>query len=327
MKINNPALEYSMISKHGKISVLRDFFRRMAKDKTAVCCLLVVIIYVLTAIAVDIYAWNCRINNTTPVYNRENMALRYQPPSSEHIAGTDFMGRDVFLRATAAISTAIKVGASASLISSFIGVLLGAFAGYYGGKLDDFVVWVYSTFASMPTLLFILAFALLVSKGFLCPPLAKAFAAVASAFNTDSGMLALYLAIGITGWVTLCRVVRAETMKLREAPYIQAAKVAGQNSFKIIFKHIFPNLAHLVIIYFTIRFAYAIMTEVIVSYLGLGVQLAPSWGVMIADGQNGLWRGIWWEIVTATGFMFFLVLSLHVLGDSLRDLLDPRLKQ
>jgi peptide/nickel transport system permease protein len=140
-------------------------------------------------------------------------------------------------------------------------------------------------------------------------------------------MLALYLAIGVTGWVTLCRVVRAETMKLREAPYIQAAKVAGQNSFKIIFKHIFPNLVHLVIIYFTIRFAYAIMTEVIVSYLGLGVQLAPSWGVMIADGQNGLWRGIWWEIVTATGFMFFLVLSLHVLGDNLRDLLDPRLKQ
>jgi len=316
-----------MTKVHSKISILRDLFKRMAKDKIALCCLLVVIAYVLTAVSVDIYAWNCRRTKTVPIYNQENMALRYQPPSSKHIAGTDFMGRDVFIRATAGISTAIKVGASASLISSFIGVLLGAFAGYYGGKLDDFVVWIYSTFASMPTLLFILAFALLVSKGFLCEPLAKAFASIATTFNTDSGMLALYLAIGITGWVTLCRVVRAETLKLREAPYIQAAKVAGQNSFKIIFKHIFPNLVHLVIIYFTIRFAYAIMTEVIVSYLGLGVQLAPSWGVMIADGQDGLWRGIWWEIATATGFMFFLVLSLHVLGDSLRDLLDPRLKQ
>jgi len=310
-----------------KKSVLQDLFKRMARDKIAVCCLLVVAAYVLTAVIVDIYAWKCRIYETVPVYNQENMEMRYQPPSLKHIAGTDFMGRDVFIRATAGISTAIKVGASASLISSFIGVLLGAFAGYYGGKLDDFVVWIYSTFASMPTLLFILAFALLVSKGFLCAPLAKAFAAIATTFNTDSGMLALYLAIGVTGWVTLCRVVRAETLKLREASYIQAAKVAGQNSFKIIFKHIFPNLVHLVIIYFTIRFAYAIMTEVIVSYLGLGVQLAPSWGVMIADGQDGLWRGIWWEIATATGFMFFLVLSLHVLGDSLRDLLDPRLKQ
>lgn len=311
----------------GKISILSDLFKRMAKDKIAVSCLLVVIAYVLTAASVDIYAWNCRRTKTVPIYNQENMDLRYQPPSAKHIAGTDFMGRDVFIRATAGVSTAIKVGASASLISSLIGVLLGAFAGYYGGKLDDFVVWIYSTFASMPTLLFILAFALLVSKGFLCAPLAKAFAVIATTFNTDSGMLALYLAIGVTGWVTLCRVVRAETLKLREASYIQAAKVAGQNSFKIIFKHIFPNLVHLVIIYFTIRFAYAIMTEVIVSYLGLGVQLSPSWGVMIADGQEGLWRGIWWEIATATGFMFFLVLSLHVLGDSLRDLLDPRLKQ
>ena len=316
-----------MTKVRGKISILRDLLKRMARDKIAVCCLLVVIAYTLTALAVDVYAWNCRSTQTVPIYNQENMALRYQPPSAQHIAGTDFMGRDVFFRATAGISTAIKVGALASLISSFIGVLLGAFAGYYGGKLDNFVVWIYSTFASMPTLLFILAFALLVSKGFLCAPLAKAFAAIATTFNTDSGMLALYMAIGVTGWVTLCRVVRAETMKLREAPYIQAAKVAGQNSFKIIFKHIFPNLVHLVIIYFTIRFAYAIMTEVIVSYLGLGVQLAPSWGVMIADGQDGLWRGIWWEIATATGFMFFLVLSLHVLGDSLRDLLDPRLKQ
>ncbi len=310
-----------------KISILKDFLKRMTRDKIALCCLFIVTAYILTAVSVDIYAWNCRSKKIVPVYNQGNMALRYQPPSSKHIAGTDFMGRDVFIRAIAGVSTAIKVGASASIISSLIGVLLGAFAGFYGGKLDDFVVWIYSTFASMPTLLFILAFALLVSKGFLCAPLAKAFATTATTLNTDSRMLALYLAIGITGWVTLCRVVRAETLKLREAPYIQAAKVAGQNSFKIIFKHIFPNLVHLVIIYFTIRFAYAIMTEVIVSYLGLGVQLAPSWGVMIADGQDGLWRGIWWEIATATGFMFFLVLSLHVLGDSLRDLLDPRLKQ
>jgi peptide/nickel transport system permease protein len=311
---------------NSKVSKIKKLGKLLVKNKVAFCCLVIVAAYVITAVAVDIYTWTCRHNQTVPVYNRENMALRYQPPSQKHIAGTDFMGRDVFIRAAAGVSTAIKVGASASLISSMIGVLLGAFAGFYGGRLDDFVVWIYSTFASMPTLLFILAFALLVSKGFLCAPLARGFSAISAVFNTDPGMMALYLAIGITGWVTLCRVVRAETLKLREAPYIQAARVAGQNSFKIIFRHIFPNLAHLVIIYFTIRFAYAIMTEVIVSYLGLGVQMAPSWGVMISDGQSGLWRGIWWEIATATGFMFFLVLSLHILGDNLRDMLDPRLK-
>jgi peptide/nickel transport system permease protein len=312
---------------YGRISALKKFSERLVKDKIALCSLIVVVFYLVVAVGVDIYSWSCRVNGSDPVYNQGDMSIRYQAPSFKHPAGTDFMGRGVLSRAVAGISTAVKVGISASLISSLIGVMLGISAGYYGGKLDDFVVWIYSTFASMPTLLFILAFALLVSKGFLCASLANVFTSIAKAFNTDPGMLALYMAIGVTGWVTLCRVVRAETLKLREAPYIQAAKVAGQNSFKIIFKHIFPNLIHLVIIYFTIRFAYAIMTEVIVSYLGLGVQMAPSWGVMISDGQQGLWRGIWWEIATATGFMFFLVLALHTLGDSLRDLLDPRLRQ
>ena len=139
-------------------------------------------------------------------------------------------------------------------------------------------------------------------------------------------MMAVYLGIGITGWVSLCRVVRGETLKLRECGYVQASQVAGQNSFRIITRHIIPNLFHLVIIYFTMRFAFAIMTEVIVSYLGLGVQRVPSWGVMIADGQERLWRGIWWEVAAATGFMFLLVLCLNMLGDALRDTLDPKLK-
>jgi peptide/nickel transport system permease protein len=115
-------------------------------------------------------------------------------------------------------------------------------------------------------------------------------------------------------------------MRLRGRAYVQAARNLGFSDPRIILRHILPNLFHIVIIYFTMRFAYAVMTEVIVSYLGMGVQLEPSWGVMIADGQQRLWRGVWWEIAAATGFMFFLVLSLHVLGDFLRDVLDPRLR-
>jgi peptide/nickel transport system permease protein len=300
--------------------------KRLCRKKLALVSFTVVLLYLLTAIGVEIYTWNCAGSNTEPAYARENIDNRYAPPSRLHFMGTDYMGRDVLSRAIAGTSTAVKVGVMASIISAFIGVLLGTLAGYYGGKTDDFVVWIYSTFASMPTLLFILAFALLVSKGFLCPSIAAGLKKTASAINTDLGMMAVYLAIGITGWVTLCRVVRAETLKLRESGYVQAAKVAGQNSLKIIVRHILPNLFHLVIIYFTLRFAYAIMTEVIVSYLGLGVQMAPSWGAMISDGQAGLWRGIWWEVAAASGFMFFLVLALHILGDSLRDLLDPRLQ-
>ncbi|QSH41441.1 ABC transporter permease [Lentisphaerota bacterium ZTH] len=308
----------------GKVSNL---FKQLAADRIALLCMIIVGIYLIAAVSVEIYSWSCSHSGIQPVYNIGNINLRYQPPSARHLFGTDFMGRDVLLRAVAGISTAVKVGFTASLISAFIGVTLGAVAGYFGGKFDDFVVWLYSTFASMPTLLFILAFALLVSKGFLSPSLAKLFAGFAALFNADPGMMAVYLAIGITGWVTLCRVVRAETLKLRETSYVQAAKVTGSNSVSIIIRHILPNLFHLVIIYFTIRFAFAIMTEVIVSYLGFGVQLSPSWGVMISQGQDGIWRGIWWEVAAATIFMFFLVLPLHLLGDALRDTLDPRLRQ
>lgn len=300
--------------------------RRLCKEKLSLFCLIVVAAYFVTALGVEGYSIYCRKVNTQPVYDIGKMEDRFQPPSTGHLMGTDYLGRDVFMRALAGTATAIKVGALASLISAVIGVLLGTVAGYFGGWIDELVVWLYSTFDSMPTLLFILAFALLVSKGFLYPPLAASFAALSAALNTDPGMMAVYLGIGITGWVSLCRVVRGETLKLRECGYVQASQVAGQNSFRIITRHIIPNLFHLVIIYFTMRFAFAIMTEVIVSYLGLGVQRVPSWGVMIADGQERLWRGIWWEVAAATGFMFLLVLCLNMLGDALRDTLDPKLK-
>ena len=186
------------------------------------------------------------------------------------------------------------------------------------------MVWLYSTFAAMPTALFILTFALLFSRNFLAPELLLVVRGAGKLLHADPGALAVYLAIGLTGWITLCRVVRGETMRLKNMGYIQAAKVAGVGDVTIIFRHILPNVFHLVIIYFTLSFASAIMLEVIVSYLGFGVQSAPSWGVMISDGQERLWRGVWWELATATGFLFVLVLALNLLGDALRDALDPR---
>ena len=303
-----------------------DVMKRLLKDKIAAVSLVAAVLYILLAGACEIYSFYCSGRGITPVYDRGSMEERYQAPSATHWMGTDYRGRDVFLRAAAGASTAVKIGVLASLISVFIGVTLGALAGYFGGWIDDLVVWIYSTFASMPTLLFILAFALLVTKGFLFAPLAELFNRFSARCNTEPGMMAVYLGIGITGWVSLCRVVRAETLRLRELGYVQAAKTIGYGWPRIIFRHIFPNLSHLVIIYFTMRFAYAVMTEIIVSYLGIGVQLAPSWGVMIADGQERLWRGIWWEVGAATVFMFFLVLALNMLGDALRDILDPRLK-
>lgn len=311
-------------AKQQRFPVLKEIVSGFIHDRWSCVCTVIIIIYLLVAACIETYTIYCRNMEITPVYAAENLDARFSPPSTQFWMGTDYLGRDVFWRAMAGTATAIKVGVIASGIACVLGVALGALAGYFGGTVDDIINFLYSVFAAMPTLLFILSFALLFSKGFLAGDLAGVVNFMRDNLNTDPGMLAVYLAIGLTGWVTLCRVVRAETLKLRESGYIQAAKVAGLPAWKIIVRHIIPNVGHLIIIYFTLRFAYAIMTEVIVSYLGLGVQTAPSWGIMISDGQERLWRGIWWEVGAATIFMFFLVLALHTLGDKLRDIFDPR---
>lgn len=284
----------------------------------------ILVLFFVMGIGTDIYSISCKRRKVTPAYLVEDSENCYAPPSRRHILGTDYMGRDVFLRAVAGSSSALKVGFCAGLIALFIGVTLGAAAGYFGGKTDKAVIWLYSTFASMPGLLFILAFSLLFGKGFLSSELQSGLRSINKILPFETDVFGVYLAIGLTGWVSLCRVVRAETLKLKNAVYVQSARVAGVHEAAILFKHILPNLFHIVIIFFTLRFAYAIMTEVIVSYLGFGVQSMPSWGIMISEGQDRLWRGIWWEVAGASFFLFVLVLSLNILGDSLRDILDPK---
>lgn len=303
-----------------KSNVLKKFF----SYPLAVAALLVLCFYVATAIGFEIYSVYCSANGIEPSYAESNQQAIYAPPAPEHIFGTDYQGRDVFLRTLAGSASALKVGLISGAIALATGVFLGVISGYYGGKVDDFTVWLYSTFAAMPTLLFILAFALLATQGFLSPALQKILQSCATMLNTSCGMLGVYLAIGLTGWVTICRVIRGETMKLKNMAYISAAKVAGVSEFKIIMVHILPNVFHLAIIYFTTLFANAVMLEVIVSYLGLGSQNMPSWGVMISDGQSRLWNGFWWEITFASGALMLLVLALNILGDSLRDAMDPR---
>lgn len=283
-----------------------------------------VAIYVATALGVEIYSAICSARNVTPVYLAANDADRFLPPSKKYWMGTDYRGRSVLARAVAGCAGAMKVGVIAAGIAMLIGVALGAAAGYFGGVVDDIVVWLYSTFASMPSLLFILSFVLLLGRDYLPPAAMTAVRGIGKAIRTDPGALAVYLAIGITSWTTVCRVVRSETMKLRDRGFVAAARIAGVSPLTIIRRHILPNVFHLVIIYFTLTFAGAIMMEVIVSYLSFGSQSFPSWGLMISDGQQCLWRGVWWELVTPTVFMFGLLLALNLLGDALRDALDPK---
>ena len=300
------------------------FWMRIFRNRCGGAALIAVALYVATAIGVEIYSVVCETQNVTPIYFAGDDAHRFLPPSGEYWVGTDYRGRSVMARAVAGCASAVKVGTIAAGIAMLIGVSLGAAAGFFGGRTDEAVVWLYSTFASMPSLLFILSFALLVSRNYLPPSAIEAVRGVGKALHTEPGVLAVYVAIGLTSWTTVCRVVRSETMKLKDRGFVAAARIAGVPAWTIVRRHILPNVFHLVIIYFTLTFAGAVMMEVIVSYLGFGAQSFPSWGLMISDGQERLWRGIWWELSFATLFMFGLLLALNLLGDALRDALDPK---
>lgn len=232
-----------------------------------------------------------------------NMNLSYQPPSTIHWLGTDFLGRDVFARAVQGCKVAMLVGFFAASISTGIGLVLGAIAGFFGGILDDLVVWFYSTLESIPYILLISAFA----------------------FILGQGIENLYLALGITGWVKMCRLTRGEFLKHRNRDYVSAAQALGVAPLSVAFKHIMPNVLHLAYIQFSLTFVFAIKIEVILSYLGLGVEPGtPSWGLMINDAKAELTRGVWWNLFAASAFMFVLILSVNLLSDGLRQRLDPR---
>ena len=267
-------------------------------------CLAVLAIYLGAAIYGEVQYRVALARDVTPAYNVVNPDGRYLPPGPGHWLGTDNLGRSVGLRLVQGTRIAFHVGVMTSLIAIPLGVLLGLLGGYFGGKTDSAVVWLCATVASMPGLLFILAISLVVGQG----------------------LLGIYLGIGLTTWVGVCRTIRAEVMKHRDKAYVQAARVLGYSHARIMFRHILPNVAHVILIQFSIRFPSAVSTEVFISFLGIGVQGEPSWGVMINNARLRLWQGVWWEMTFTTLAIFLLVLVFNHLADWLRDKLDPALR-
>lgn len=279
-------------------SLMWDAIRRISRDKIAVISFFLIISYVLLALL-------CQFGLIFKDFALVNNDQAYVPPNAQYWLGTDLFGRDVLARAAHGTVTSLTVGFFGTGLSMIIGTALGALAGYFGGKVDEFIVWFYTTVDTIPYILLVIAFSMVLGAG----------------LNT------LCLVIGLTFWVSHCRVMRAEFMKHRDREYVQGAAALGASNFRRIFIHILPNVSHLILINFSLGVVTAIMSEVILSYLGLGVQPGvPSWGMMISDAKLELSRGVWWGLAAATGFMFFLVLSLILFNDALRDALDPKLK-
>ncbi|MGE5669744.1 MAG: ABC transporter permease [Betaproteobacteria bacterium] len=220
--------------------------------------------------------------------------------------GGDKWGRDVLKKTIKGSETSIFVGIASAVVATFIGTLLGAFAGYYGGKVDDFLNWFYSVFSSMPPLLLILAVA---------------------AVLQHKGVVTIILILGLTGWTGVFRLLRAEYLKHKAREYVQAADAIGASNARRMFVHIFPNASHVVLVQLSILVVGFIKAEVILSFLGFGVPVdVVSWGSMLNEAQNELILGKWWQLVAAGSAMALLVTAFSIFTDSLRDALDPRLK-
>jgi len=219
-----------------------------------------------------------------------------------HPLGTDILGRDILYLTLKGARVALLIGGLTSLIAIPLALMFGVSAGYFGGRVDDAVFFFMSTLASIPGLLLLIALIMAMGRS----------------------TFAVCVALGVTSWVGFCRVSRGETLKLRELEYVQAARALGVSQLGILFRHILPNLMHLVVITFVLMFSGLVLSEAVLSWLGIGVD--GSWGQMIDQARDELSREpiIWWNISAAGAALFILLLAVNFVGDALRDILDPR---
>lgn len=227
--------------------------------------------------------------------------------------GSDESGRSTAVRAFYSIKVAFQVGFVAAVIAVIIGTLLGAAAGFFGGWVDHIVMWLVSTLSSVPyiVLLAVLAY---IFRG--------------SIFDDEQqpalALVPLYVAFSLTFWISTCRVIRGEVMKIKELEYVQAATAIGFGRIYIMLKHVVPNTAHLMFINFSLVFIGAIKSEVILSFLGLGVKGQPSWGLMISLSREDVQQFMFWTVLSPTILMFGLVLAFNIVSDALQDAFDPK---
>ncbi len=219
--------------------------------------------------------------------------------------GGDRLGRDVLAKAIKGAEISIFVGVSAAVLATFIGTLLGAVGGFFGGKAGDFLEWVYNVFTAIPGILLIFAFAAVLGRG----------------------ITSVVVILGLAGWTGIYRLVRAEFMKHAVRDYVRSAEAIGAGAGSRMFRHILPNVSHVVLVQLSIYVVGFIKSEVILSYLGLGVGVDQvSWGTMLAEAQSELILGHWWQLAAATLFMAVFVTAFSLMTDALRDALDPKLR-
>ncbi len=292
------AADLRLQSQIGEQERFRDQLRRMAREnKTAVVSFFVIVILMLAAILAPLL---------TP-YEENEMDLlhRLQPPSAEHLLGTDEGGRDVLTRLLFGARVSLLIGVAPALLSLILGALLGAAAGYRGGMTDTVIMRIADVTLAFPSML--LAMVIMYSLG--------------------GGIFNVFLTLTLVNWANVARIVRSQTLKLRSDEFVEAARVTGVPDRTILRRHILPNCLPTLLVLFTLNIPAAILTESSLSFLGLGIQPPnASWGLMINTGRQYLYNAPWLCFAPGAAIML-IVLSFNFLGNGLLDVLDPRMKK
>lgn len=278
-------------------SLWRDAYYRLIRNRLAVAGAIVVVLMIIGSLVADAYP---------KTYDKQQLAYASVPPGeSGFLLGADYLGRDMMSRLLKGAQVSLAVGLGAQFIVLGIGVAIGMFAGYYGGRTDMFLMRVVDVMYAFPQLLFVVL--------------------LTSMMGANLGNI--FIAIGLTGWVGLARQVRAQVLSLREREYVKAARVAGASGPYIIYRHLIPNTMTIIIVALTFGIPLAIFTEATLSFLGLGIKPPlPSWGQMVGEYQQYMRTDLHMVLspalalgLTMLGFTFF--------GDGLRDALDPRMNR
>ena len=292
MSIQNDILE--KIPK--KQSQLLVTWRRLKRSKMAMCGLVIISLLFITAVFADIIA--------PYPYAQQNLRETFQYPSIKHLFGTDDFGRDIFSRIVYGARISLEVGFLSVGISIIVGGFLGAIAGYYGGKLDQLIMRSMDILLSIPSIL--LAISIVAALG--------------------PGLVNLMIAVGISSIPRYARIVHSSVLTIRDYEYVEAARAVGSSDLRIIFKHILPNCLAPLIVQSTLGVATAIIVAAALSFIGLGIQPpVPEWGAMLSGGRSFI-RNYWFMTVFPGLAIMITVFGLNLLGDGLRDALDPRLK-
>ena len=276
------------------VSFWKEVRLRFMHNKLAIVGFFILIIVALMAIFVP---W------LSPYSYREQLGVYNAPPSASHWFGTDDLGRDIFVRAWMGARISLFIGITAAVIDLIIGVAWGSIAGLVGGRVDDIMMRIADVLTAVPYLLVVIILLVVLQPG----------------------LLPMIIALSITGWVNMARIVRGEVLSIKSREYVLAARTLGANTTHIIMKHLVPNALGAILVTMTLTIPSAIFTESFLSYLGLPQPMA-SWGTMASDGNNALDTAPWRLIFPAI-LISVTIFAFNAVGDGLRDALDPKLRK